>query len=162
MDHCAPRQKGEYLAVSEPERLALHKAARAALGDQEGDTLMALSPPANTDMATLQALERTEERLGARITAVEERLGARITAVEGRITSTEERLGARIDTVEERLGARIDAVEGRITSTEERLGARITAAVAELRAELMTAIHRSERRVMAVIVVAFLGTNVLG
>jgi hypothetical protein len=43
--------------VTEPQRLALHKAARAALGDAEGDTLMALAPPANTDIATRQALE---------------------------------------------------------------------------------------------------------
>ena len=70
------------MAVSEPQRLALHRAARAALGEEEGDTLMALSPPANTDMATMQALERTEERLSARIDAkidaVTADLGARI------------------------------------------------------------------------------------
>jgi hypothetical protein len=39
---------------------------------------MALTPPADTDIATMQALERVEERLGARIERVEERLGARI------------------------------------------------------------------------------------
>ena len=65
---------------------------------------MALSPPANTDMATKQDLERTEERLGARIDA----------------------------------------------------------AIAELRAELTGAMHRSELRVMGVIVLAFLGTNLIG
>jgi len=32
---------------------------------------MALTPPANTDIATMQALDRVEERLGARIDAVE-------------------------------------------------------------------------------------------
>jgi hypothetical protein len=94
------------LGVSEPQRLRLYEAARATLGEEEGDTLMALTPPANTDMATMQALERTEERLGARIDAFEDRLGARIDAVE-------DRLGARIDAVEDRLGARIDAVEER-------------------------------------------------
>jgi hypothetical protein len=66
------------LGATEPQRLALHAAARAAPGPEEGDTLMALTPPANTDMATMQALERVEERLGARIERVEERLGARI------------------------------------------------------------------------------------
>jgi hypothetical protein len=55
------------LPATEPQRLALHAAARAALGSEEGDTLMALTPPANTDIATLQALEHLEERLGARI-----------------------------------------------------------------------------------------------
>ena len=68
------------MAVSEPQRLALHRAARAALGEEEGDTLMALSPPANTDMATMQALERTEERLDAKIDAVAARLDAKIDA----------------------------------------------------------------------------------
>jgi hypothetical protein len=100
------------LGATEPQRLALHAAARAALGAEEGDTLMALTPPANTDMATMQALERTEERLGARMTAVEERLGARLTAVE-------ERLGARIDAVELRTRvftfATVLAVQGAAT-----------------------------------------------
>ena len=66
------------MSATEPQRLALHTAARAALGAEEGDTLMALTPPANTDMATMQALDRVEERLGARMTALEERLVARI------------------------------------------------------------------------------------
>jgi hypothetical protein len=63
------------VAVSEPQRIALHRAARAALCEEEGDTLMALSPPANTDMATMQALERTEERLSAQmaVAAAEQR-----------------------------------------------------------------------------------------
>ena len=47
----------EYLAVSEPQRLALHAAARRTLGEEEADTLMALSPPANTDIATRQDLD---------------------------------------------------------------------------------------------------------
>ena len=66
------------MGVSEPQRLALHRAARAALGEEEGDTLMALSPPANTDMATKQALERTEERIDAKIDAVAARLSAQM------------------------------------------------------------------------------------
>jgi hypothetical protein len=53
--------------VTEPQRLALHEAAREALGDEEGDTLMALTPPANTEIATRQDLDRVEERLEARI-----------------------------------------------------------------------------------------------
>jgi hypothetical protein len=55
------------IAVSESQRLALHAAARATLGEKEGDTLMALTPPANTDLATTQHLDRVEERLLARI-----------------------------------------------------------------------------------------------
>ena len=45
------------MAVTEPQRLDLHAAARAALGPEEGDTLMASLPPANTDIATRQDLE---------------------------------------------------------------------------------------------------------
>ena len=125
------------MAVSEPQRLALHRAARAALGEEEGDTLMALSPPANTDMATMQALERTEERLDAKIDAVAARLDAKIDAVAAG-------LDAKIDAVAARLDAKIDG------------------AIAELRAELTGAMHRSELRVMGVIVLAFLGTNLIG
>jgi len=67
LDHCASPAEEEYLSVTEPQRRALHEAARTALGEEEGDTLMALSPPANTDMATRQDVERAEERLDARI-----------------------------------------------------------------------------------------------
>ena len=92
------------MAVSEPQRLALHRAARAALGEKEGDTLMALSPPANTDMATMQALERTEERLSARIDAVAARLDAKIDAVAAR-------LDAKIDQLDAKMAARIKRSE---------------------------------------------------
>ena len=50
---------------SEPQRLALHAAARSALGEEEGDTLMALSPPANTDIATRQDLALASAELRA-------------------------------------------------------------------------------------------------
>jgi N12 class adenine-specific DNA methylase len=110
------------LGVSESQRLALHKAARAALGEEEGDTLMELTPPSNTDIATRQDVERAEERLRARIDAVDARLGARIDAVD-----------ARIDT-----------------------------AVAASTAALTKAMHAAELRTMSVIVLAFLGTNLLG
>jgi hypothetical protein len=73
------------LGATEPQRLALHAAARAALGAEEGDTLMALTPPANTEMATRQDLERVELRLGARMTALEERLVARIDKSAGQL-----------------------------------------------------------------------------
>ncbi len=86
------------MSVSESRRLALHKAAREALGDEEGDTLMALTPPANTDMATMQGLERVEERLSMRMDALEDRLGARIDTVDARIDSVGQRLESHIDT----------------------------------------------------------------
>ncbi len=39
------------MASAEPQRLALHASARRTLGDLERDTLMALLPPANTEIA---------------------------------------------------------------------------------------------------------------
>ena len=42
------------MSVSESQRLALCRAAQAALGEEEGNTLMALTPPSNTDIATRQ------------------------------------------------------------------------------------------------------------
>ena len=53
--------------MTEPQRLALHKAARATLGDEEGDTLMALTPPANTEIATRQDIDIAFERLRGEI-----------------------------------------------------------------------------------------------
>jgi hypothetical protein len=113
--HCAHRHQEEYLGVTEPQRLALHAAARATLGEEEGDTLMALSPPANTDIATRQDVQHAEERLDARMQAL-----------------------------------------------EERIDARIAAAVSAAEARLMRSIHAAELRTIGVIILAFLGTNLLG
>ena len=78
------------MAVSEPQRLALHRAAQAALGEEEGDTLMALSPPANTDMTTRQDVEQVRELLNARMAEV----NAFIGAAEARVTAQMERMGS--------------------------------------------------------------------
>jgi hypothetical protein len=94
------------LSVTEPQRLALHKAAREALGDEEGDTLMALTPPANTDIATRQDLDRVEERLGMRMVALEDRLDNKFVALEDRLDSKfvalEDRLNGKMGALEER------------------------------------------------------------
>ena len=57
---------------------------------------MALSPPANTDMATMQALERTEERLSARIDAVAARLDAKIDQLDAKIDHVAELLETKM------------------------------------------------------------------
>jgi hypothetical protein len=62
------------MAATEAERAALRQAARAALGEEEGDTLMELTP--GTQTATRQDVERTEERLDARITVAAAELSA--------------------------------------------------------------------------------------
>jgi hypothetical protein len=51
------------MSATEPQRLALHAAARVTLGAEEGDTLMALIPPANTEIATRQDVERSAAEL---------------------------------------------------------------------------------------------------
>ena len=66
-DHCATRTQEEYSGISKPQRLALHRAAQAALGEEEGDTLMALSPPANTAIATRQDVALSVSDLRAEI-----------------------------------------------------------------------------------------------
>ena len=99
------------MAVSEPQRLALHRAARAKLGEEEGDTLMALTPPANTGSGDHAALRRMEEESKALL---------------------------------------------------RREIAALHAEIARFRSDVTAAIHRSERRVMAVIILAFLGTNLIG
>jgi len=112
--------------VTGPQRLALHEAARTALGDEEAATLMALTPPADTDMATRQDLERVEERLSMRMVALEDRLDARFVAL------------------------------------EDRLNARIGQSVSDASAALIKRMHGSELRTMGVIVVATLGSRLIG
>jgi len=73
MHHCASHEKEPHLAATEPQRLALYAAARAALGDEEGDTLMALTPPANTDIATMQGVALAIAELRGDLTATIER-----------------------------------------------------------------------------------------
>jgi len=87
------------LGVSESQRRALHDSVRAALGEEEGDTLMALSPPANTDIATRQVIERAEERLSARIDATNARITAMDERFDGRLAAMDERFDARITTM---------------------------------------------------------------
>lgn len=89
------------MAVEEPQRLALHAAARATLGEKEGDTLMALTPPANTDIATTQHLDRVEITMTGAMRALEERVSAAMSALE-------ERMNAATRALEERMNAQIE------------------------------------------------------
>ena len=113
------------MAVTDPQRLALHRAAREALGDEEGDTLMALTPPANTDMATRQDLDRLEERLGMKMVALEDRLDSRFVALEDRLDSRfvalEDRLNGKMGALEERLNGKMGALEERNRSHTWRI-----------------------------------------
>ncbi len=72
------------MGVTESQRLALRQAARAALGAEEGDTLMELTPPSNTDIATRQDVERATETLRAELSLLEERRRAELSLLEER------------------------------------------------------------------------------
>jgi hypothetical protein len=79
--HCATPNQEEYSSAAEPQRLALHRAAQAALGEEEGDTLMALTPPANTDIATRQDIEHWQAAFRADIARSTAELRASTTKV---------------------------------------------------------------------------------
>jgi chromosome segregation ATPase len=85
------------MAVTEPRRLDLHAAARTALGPEEGDTLMASLPPANTDIATRQDLERHAAATRQDIERVEGSLRQDMERLEGSLRQDIEHLSERID-----------------------------------------------------------------
>jgi hypothetical protein len=117
------------MAVTEPQRLALHAAARSALGDAQGDTLMALVPPANTDIATIQALDRLQMATTADIVAVRTELKTDIAAVR-----TE--LKGDIAAVRTELKTDIAAVRTELKGDIAELRTELKTGIAGLRTEL--------------------------
>ena len=71
------------MSVTEPQRLALYRAAQAALGEEEGDTLMALTPPSNTDIATRQDVENWQALISAQLGEMTGVLRAEIAETKG-------------------------------------------------------------------------------
>ena len=71
------------MSVSETQRLALYRAAQAALGEEEGDTLMALTPPSNTDIATRQDVEHWQALISAQLGEMTGVLRAEIAEMKG-------------------------------------------------------------------------------
>ena len=102
------------MSVSEPQRLALHRAARAALGEEEGDTLMALSPPSNTDMATRQDVERAQALMSSQL-----------AEAKGDLSQTTGELKAEIAQVKGELTAEIAQVKGGLVAAKGELKAEI-------------------------------------
>lgn len=114
------------MGATEPERLALHAAARKTLGEQEGDTLMALTPPANTELATAQQLDYVAERLSSSMAALEARMDQRMAALE-------ERMDQRMAALAARTGAQLARSERRVlVGTVAVVGSFQTLAVAFL------------------------------
>jgi multidrug resistance efflux pump len=102
------------MAVTEPRRLDLHAAARTALGPEEGDTLMASLPPANTDIATRQDLERHAAATRQDIEHLSERIDRHETATRRELarhaTDTRRELARHATETRKELGA----AEGRL------------------------------------------------
>jgi hypothetical protein len=87
------------MSVDERGRLQLAEAARRALGDEAGITLMELLPPVGwADVATKQDLTHLEAVMGARFDAVDARFGA-VDARSGSVESRLERLEGKVDDV---------------------------------------------------------------
>jgi hypothetical protein len=68
------------MASAEPQRLALHASARRTLGEGEGDTLMALLPPANTEIALRSDVIQLGTELRGEMVELELRLTKQISS----------------------------------------------------------------------------------
>ena len=107
------------MSVTEPQRLALYRAAQAALGEEEGDTLMALTPPSNTDIATRQDVENWQALISAQ-------LGEMTGVLRAEIAETKGVLQAEI-------AATKGVLQAEIAETKGVLQAEIAQSAAELR-----------------------------
>jgi hypothetical protein len=81
------------LSVSESQRLALYRAAQAALGEEEGNTLMALTPPSNTDIATRQDVEHAQALMKADVEHAQALMSAQLGEMKGVLQAEIERMG---------------------------------------------------------------------
>ena len=124
------------MSVSEPQRLALHRAARAALGEEEGDTLMALSPPSNTDMATRQDIERAQAIMSAQLAEAKGDLSRTTGELKAEVAQVKGELTAEIAQVKGELTAEIAQVKGELTAEIAQVKGGLVAAKGELKAEI--------------------------
>jgi hypothetical protein len=111
------------MAVEEPRRIALHRAAADSWGEEVADTLLDLVVPSGHEPATrediravLAAMSAMDERLTERITAMDERVGALEQLSEERFRAMEQLSEERFGTMEQRFGA----LDERLTAMEQR------------------------------------------
>ena len=107
------------MSVTEPQRLALYRAAQAALGEEEGDTLMALTPPSNTDIATRQDVENWQALISAQLGEMTGVLRAEIAEMKG--------------VLQAEIAATKGVLQAEIAETKGVLQAEIALSAAELR-----------------------------
>ena len=176
------------MVVTEPQRLALHAAARTTLGTEEGDALMASLPPANTEIATRQDIERLE----ARVDQLEIGLRGEMQRLENGLrqesstldTGLRQEIAHHADSVRKdlahhvetsrlehvhieqtlraELSIREERLRGDMTNLEERLRGAMAASISGACADLTKRIHASEWRTIAVILLAAIGDRLLG
>lgn len=108
------------MVVSESQRLGLHAAARATLGEEEGDTLMSLVPPSNTDIATRQDVEHAQVLMSAQLGETRVRMEALDERLTGQMQALDERLTGQMLALDDRLTARMDALERSLDTRIER------------------------------------------
>lgn len=108
------------MVVSESQRLGLHAAARATLGEEEGDTLMSLVPPSNTDIATRQDVEHAQVLMSAQLGETRVRMEALDERLTGQMQALDERLTGQMLALDDRLTARMDALERSLDTKIER------------------------------------------
>jgi hypothetical protein len=132
--------------VSESQRLGLHAAARATLGGEEGDTLMSLVPPANTDIATRQDVEHAQVLMSAQLGETRVRMEALDDRLTGQMQALDERLTGQMQALDERLTGQMQALDDRLTGQMQALDDRLTTRMDALERSLDTRIERSELR----------------
>ena len=86
MHHCAPADEEEHSGVTEPQRLALHAAARTTLGTEEADALMSLPPPANSEIAVRHDVTGLGTERRSEVAQLGTELHGEIAACEARST----------------------------------------------------------------------------
>jgi hypothetical protein len=160
------------MAVEEPRRIALHRAAADTWGEEVADTLVELVAPSGHELATRADIEavradiaaferRVDERSSSRDARWDERFAMRdarsderFTAMEARwdagLTAMEARWDERLTAVDARWDERLTAMDGRLTAMDERwdirmesLGHRLTATFERRIADAVTSQTRT-------------------
>jgi hypothetical protein len=86
---------GGTVGVSEPQRLALYRTARAALGEHKVYILMARSPRAKTDIETQQNVEYARALMSTQIAEMWSDLKADVAEAKGALKKDIRRMGSR-------------------------------------------------------------------
>jgi hypothetical protein len=130
------------MAVEERRRIALHRAASEAWGEEVADTFMELVAPSGHELATradiqgvLAAMATMDERLTGQIADLDQRLT-------GRIAALDERLTGKMAALDERLTGQMAALDERLTGQMAALDERWDLRMESLRHEIVGAVDR--------------------